>query len=81
MLCEYVASGLISNELKQGMKKEIDDETKYSKGVLVESYNQFLSPILTEVTTLISKSLSAEQVVLFLHNKEIDHLYSFSPTG
>ena len=29
---------------------------------------------------MISKTLKAEKVVLFLHNKDIDHLYSFSTT-
>jgi hypothetical protein len=29
---------------------------------------------------MITKTLKAEKVVLFLHNKDIDHLYSFSTT-
>jgi hypothetical protein len=29
---------------------------------------------------MMTKTLKAEKVVLFLHNKDIDHLYSFSTT-
>lgn len=32
------------------MKKEIDDELKSAKGVLQDSYNQFIAPILGEVS-------------------------------
>lgn len=80
-ISEQVAGGIISYEMRQQtLKREIDEELKYQKGLLNESYNQFLAPILADVSIMISKTLKAEKVVLFLHNKDIDHLYSFSTT-
>ena len=35
-------------------------------------------PIASEVTTLLQKIVKADKVVLFLHNKEIDMLYSLA---
>ena len=47
---EKVAAGLISFEMKQqSLKKELDEEHKYLKGLINESYNQFLAPILADV--------------------------------
>jgi hypothetical protein len=57
-----VAAGLISFEMRQqSLKKEIDDENKYLKGLLNESYNQFLAPILADVQILLMKTLKAEK--------------------
>ena len=65
---------------QQTLKREIDDDLKNQKGLLNESYNQFLAPILADISIMLSKTLDAEKVLLFLHNKDIDHLYSFSTT-
>jgi hypothetical protein len=43
------------------MKKEFDEETKHVKGVLNESYNQFLTPILTEISNMLMKTMKAEK--------------------
>jgi hypothetical protein len=62
MVSEKVAAGLISFEMRQqSLKKEIDDENKYLKGHLNESYNQFLAPILADVQILLMKTLKAEK--------------------
>ena len=45
-----------------------------------EAYNQFLAPILTDVSIMINRTLKSEKVIMFLHNRDIDHLYSFSTT-
>jgi len=42
-----LASGLISHEMKYNIKKEFDDELKYYKGLLNQSYNTFLIPMLS----------------------------------
>lgn len=39
LISEQVAGGLISYELKQSLKKEIDDEAKQAKGILNDTYN------------------------------------------
>ena len=43
------------------MKKEMDEETKYQKGMINESYNQFLAPILADVQIMLMKTLKAEK--------------------
>lgn len=77
-VCDEIASGLISHEMKYNIKKEFDDELKYFKGLMNQSYHTFLVPMITEVSTMIQSVLKAEKSVLFLQNKEIDHLYSLS---
>lgn len=80
VISESLAGGLISHELKLShLKREIDDEQRYVKGQLAESYNTLLAPVMHEVSALLVRVLGAEKVVLFLHNKDIDHLYSFHP--
>lgn len=64
--------------MKHNIKKEFDEELKYYKGLINQSYNTLLIPMVTEVTTLSTSVFKAERVILFLHNKEIDHLYSLS---
>lgn len=49
MVCEEIAGGLVSYEMKFNIKKEFDDELKYVKGLMNESYNSFLIPIINEV--------------------------------
>jgi len=68
MLCEQVAGGLITFRTQitgyysRGLlKKELDDETKHAKGLLNDSYNQFLAPILAEVANMLSKTLKSEK--------------------
>jgi GAF domain-containing protein len=38
-LADEIATGLISHEMKYNIKKEFDDEVKYFKGLLNQSYN------------------------------------------
>ena len=62
IVSEQIASGIISFELRHTtLKKEIEDEVKSQKGVLLESYNQMLGPILNEVSVLLTKHLQAEK--------------------
>lgn len=79
IISDNVSGGIISYEMRQQtLKREIDEDIKYQKGLLNESYNQFLAPILTDIQIMVNKTLKAEKILLFLHNKDIDHLYSFS---
>lgn len=50
------------------------------KGLVGEIYSQTIIPLMQEVQKIVKESLKAEKVVIFMHNKEIDHLYSFSMT-
>ena len=63
MISEEVASGIISNELKVNgsTKKDIDDEIKYIKGMLNQSYSTFLDPILNEVSKMLSTIIKSER--------------------
>ena len=69
---------MISHEMKYNIKKEFDDELKYFKGLMNQSYHTFLVPMITEVAALVQSVLKAEKTLLFLQNKEIDMLYSLS---
>lgn len=64
--------------MKYNIKKEFDDELKHIKGLMNESYNSFLIPMISEFSFTCTKILNSQKVILFLHNKEIDHLYSLS---
>ena len=77
-VADEIASGLISHEMKYNIKKEFDDQVKYYKGLMNQAYHIFLVPMITEVNTIVQNILKAEKTVLFLLNKEIDHLYSLS---
>lgn len=58
-VCEEIASGLISHEMKHNIKKEFDDELKYYKGLVNQSYNTLMIPMVAEVTTLVTSVLKA----------------------
>lgn len=73
---DNIASGLIAHEMKFNIKKESDEELKYIKGLMNQSYNSFLIPMVTEIVTLATQVLRAEKVLFFMYNKDIDHLYS-----
>jgi transcriptional regulator with GAF, ATPase, and Fis domain len=60
-VCDEIASGLISHEMKHNIKKEFDDELKYFKGLMNQSYNTLLIPMVSEVTTVIAHVLQAEK--------------------
>lgn len=60
-LCEEVASGLIAHEMKHNIKKEFDDELKYFKGLMNQSYNTLLVPMLSEVSSVVATVLKAEK--------------------
>ena len=64
--------------MKYNIKKEFDDELKYFKGLMNQSYHTFLVPMITEVSAMVQSVLKADKSVLFMQNKEIDHLYSLS---
>ena len=50
IISDNVSGGIISYEMRQQtLKREIDEDIKYQKGLLNESYNQFLAPILTDI--------------------------------
>lgn len=42
---EEIASGLISHEMKYNIRKEFDDEVRYFKGLLNQSYQSFFVPM------------------------------------
>ena len=58
-VCEEIASGLISHEMKHNIKKEFDDDLKYYKGLVNQSYNTLMVPMVAEVTTLVTSVLKA----------------------
>lgn len=60
-ICDEIASGLISHEMKYNIKKELDDEQKYFKGLMNQSYHSFLVPVAQEVTSLLQKLMKAER--------------------
>ena len=52
--------------MKYNIKKEFDDELKYFKGLMNQSYHTFLVPMITEVAALVQSVLKAEKTLLFL---------------
>lgn len=64
--------------MKYNIKKESDEELKHIKGLMNQSLNQFLIPMIGEINNLCQQVLKAEKVVFFMYNKDIDHLYSIS---
>ena len=47
--------------MKYNIKKEFDEETKYFKGLMNQSYHTFLVPMMTEVTNIVQNMLKAEK--------------------
>ena len=47
---DNIASGLIAHEMKYNIKKECDDELKYIKGLMNQTLNSFLIPMIGEIT-------------------------------
>jgi hypothetical protein len=45
--------------MKHNIKKEFDDELKYYKGLVNQSYNTLMIPMVAEVTTLVKSVLKA----------------------
>lgn len=64
--------------MKFNIKKEFEEEAKYFKGLLNQSYNQFFIPLALEITAAVQKVSKADKVVMFMHNQDIDHLYSLA---
>lgn len=60
-LAEEIASGLISHEMKFNIKKEFDDEARYFKGLMNQSYNQYFIPMALEVTLMIQRITKSEK--------------------
>lgn len=77
-VADSISSGLISHEMKHNIKKENDEELKYVKGLMNQSFNSFLIPMMSETTAMCQQILKAEKVIFFMYNKDIDHLYSVS---
>ena len=76
-ICDQISSGLIAHEMKYNIKKESDEELRYIKGLMNQSLNSFLIPMVSEITNLCVSVLKSEQVIFFM-NKDIEHLYSIS---
>lgn len=77
-ICDQISNGLIAHEMKYNIKKETDEELRHVKGLINQSFNQFLVPMISEVTALCTSVLKSERVLFFMYNKEIDHLYTIS---
>jgi len=77
-VCEQISNGLIAHEMKYNIKKESDEELRYIKGLMNQSLNSFLIPMISEINQLCVSILKAERVLFFMYNKDIDHLYSIS---
>ena len=60
-VADEIASGLISHEMKYNIKKEFDDQVKYYKGLMNQSYHTFLVPMITEVNQILQNVLRAEK--------------------
>ena len=77
-VCDQISNGLIAHEMKYNIKKESDEELRYIKGLMNQSLNQFLIPMISEINQLCVNVLKSERVIFFMYNKDIDHLYSIS---
>ena len=77
-ICDQIANGLIAHEMKYNIKKESDEELRYVKGLMNQSLNTFLIPMIAEINQLCVSVLKSERVIFFMYNKDIDHLYSIS---
>ena len=64
--------------MKYNIKKESDEELRYVKGLMNQSLNTFLIPMIAEINQLCVSVLKSERVIFFMYNKDIDHLYSIS---
>jgi hypothetical protein len=61
LVCAEIASGLISYEMKFNIKKEFDEELKHVKGLMNESYNSFLIPMVNDLNTTLMNIMKAEK--------------------
>ena len=80
-LADELAGGLISHEMKYNIKRELEEEVRYHKGLANQSYHQFLIPMVSDLTASARDLLKAQKAVLFVLNKDIDHLYSLATDG
>ena len=80
-LADELAGGLISHEMKYNIKRELEVEVRYHKGLANQSYHQFLIPMVSDLTASARDLLKAQKAVLFVLNKDIDHLYSLALDG
>jgi|TARA_B110000305_G_C19399194_1_gene619176 GAF domain-containing protein len=48
-VCDQISNGLIAHEMKYNIKKESDEELRYIKGLMNQSLNQFLIPMISEI--------------------------------
>ena len=65
---EEIASGLISHDMKYNIRKEFDDEVRYFKGLLNQSYQSYFVPMAQEIIGMLTRVTGADKVVLFMHN-------------
>ena len=61
LICGEIASGLISYEMKFNIKKEFDEELKHVKGLMNESYNSFLIPMVNDLNNTLMNIMKAEK--------------------
>jgi hypothetical protein len=80
-ISDEIASGLIAHEMKFNIKKESEEELRFVKGLMNQTFNSFVVPMVSEASALATSILKAERVVFFMYNKDIDHLYSLSSSG
>jgi GAF domain-containing protein len=52
-IADGISSGLISHEMKYNIKKECDEELRHIKGLMNQSFNTFLIPMIGEITNLV----------------------------
>jgi len=67
--------------MKYNIKRELEEEVRYHKGLANQSYHQFLIPMVSDLTASARDLLKAQKAVLFVLNKDIDHLYSLALDG
>jgi len=77
-VADNISTGLISHEMKFNIKKESDEELRYIKGLMNQTHNSFLVPMVAEINSLCHNVLKADKIVFFMYNKDIEHLYSLS---
>ena len=61
LIATEVAAGLISFEMKANLKKEFDEELRTVKGMMNESYNSFLIPMINDISKAVARLLNAEK--------------------
>ena len=61
MIADEIAGGLVSYEMKSNIKREFEEELKEVKGLMNESYQMFLIPMIHEVQESLMRLLKADK--------------------